>query len=310
MTNILYAGNPAQYDAFKKHLTPLCTAQGISLNWLDMDAPKADVDYILYAPNGPIKDLSDYPNVKLIQSLWAGVEKLLATQTVTTPVARMVETGLTQGMADYVMGHVLRHHLGTDSYSFAKAGDWDETPPPVSSDRTVGILGIGELGMYCARKLAQFGFPTIGWSRSQKTDDLVECHSGADGLIHVLSQSDILILLLPDTADTKHIIDAHSIATMKDGASIINPGRGPLIDDDALLAALGNGKISAATLDVFDVEPLPVDHPYWAHPKVLVTPHIASATRTKSSCETIAQNIARGEAGQPFLHLVDLNAGY
>lgn len=311
MIRILYAGSDEQRDAYQTHLGKQLADMGINADISTTTDDPAGVDYILYAPSGPIRDLSPFANAKLVQSLWAGVETIIANETLTQPLARMVEGGMSQGMADYVMGHILRHHLGTDHFTNAKAGNWDENRiPPLASERRVCFLGLGELGMYCAAKAAEFGFNVCGWSRSAKSHPLVECFSGADGLTHALAQADIVVLLLPDTAATENTLNAETLAAMKPGASIINPGRGPLIDDDALITALDSGQISQATLDVFRVEPLPADHPYWAHPKVLVTPHIASATRVNSAVEMVAENIARGEAGKPFLHLVDRGAGY
>ena len=136
------------------------------------------------------------------------------------------------------------------------------------------------------------------------------CHHGDAGLRDVLARSDILVLLLPLTSATENVLNAKMLALMPRGAILLNPGRGPLIDDDALLAALGTGQIAQATLDVFRTEPLPADHPYWAHPQVTVTPHIASETRPQTASTVIAQNIRRAESGQPLLHLVDRSAGY
>jgi glyoxylate/hydroxypyruvate reductase A len=133
---------------------------------------------------------------------------------------------------------------------------------------------------------------------------------GEAGLTEALTGAQVVILLLPSTPATENTLNADRLALLAKGAFIINPGRGPLIDDDALLAALDNDQIGHATLDVFRVEPLPTDHPYWAHPKVTVTPHIASTTRPDTAAQIIAQNIKRGEDGLPFLHLVDRNAGY
>jgi glyoxylate/hydroxypyruvate reductase A len=190
-------------------------------------------------------------------------------------------------------------------------GEWrNDTAAPLARNRTVGFLGIGALGMYCAHAVAKQGFKVVGWSRTLKSDEVVECYAGSDGLRDVLGQSDTLVLLMPDTPETVNMINADTIKQMKDGATIINPGRGPLIDDAALLAGLDSGKLSGATLDVFRKEPLPAGDPYWTHPKVLVTPHIASETRLETSAAVVVENIIRGENGQPFLHLVDRIAGY
>jgi len=311
MINILYAGRADQWEEYEPALRKSLDASDLEYN-LSYDAEDPEsIDYIVYAPNGPLTDFTPFTNVKLVQNLWAGVEVPTANKTLTQPLARMVEPGLTLGMADYVMGHVLRHHLDSDTFAKAAAGEWLEGhTPPLAQDRRVGILGVGELGMFCGRKLADFGFQVSGWSRTLKRDDQVECFSGPDGLNTVLETSEILLLLLPNTEQTHHLINENSLTKMRDGVAIINPGRGPLIDDTALLAALDSGKVSGATLDVFATEPLPQNHPYWTHPNVLVTPHIASVTRTNTACDVVAENIALGEAGKPFKFLVDKQAGY
>lgn len=182
--------------------------------------------------------------------------------------------------------------------------------PPLARNRTVGVLGLGELGAASARALAGLNFRVTGWSRSRKQLDGIECLWGEEGLRAVLSRSEILVLLLPLTPATETVIDAEAIARLPQGAVILNPGRGALIDDPALLAALDSGHLAHATLDVFREEPLPPDHPFWAHPKVTVTPHVASETRAPGAARVIAENVRRGEAGAPFLHVVDRAAAY
>jgi glyoxylate/hydroxypyruvate reductase A len=308
--NVLFAAHEkrwAQYEA------PLRTAlDAIDVDYaLATDMPPAEVDYIVYAPNSPVQDFTPYTRLKAVLNLWAGVEDAVGNQTLKVPYARMVDDeGLTQGMVEWVTGHTLRHHLGMDTHIVSPDHAWVPDAPPVSADRPVGILGLGELGSACGQALARLGFPVSGWARSQKRIDGITCHTGTEGLHNVLRQSQILILLLPSTPATENTLNAETLALLPKGAFIINPGRGPLIDDDALLAALDSGHIAHATLDVFRVEPLPQDHPFWAHPRVTVTPHIASETRAPSASRAIAENIRRGEAGEPFLHLVDRDAGY
>ena len=285
---------------------------GLDLELVQTAPDPTAVDYMIYAPEED-DDLSVYTNLRLIQSLWAGPEKLLANPTLTQPVSRMVEPGMTRGMVEYVLGHVLRHHLQTDTYAAARPGEWlwhGGLTQPLAKDRVVGVLGVGELGMACAHALHQTGFPTLGWSRTLKSDPDIACFAGDEGLQEVLGRADILVLLVPLTPQTENLINAQTIAAMKDGAAIINPGRGPLIVDDALLAALDAGKLSGATLDVFDVEPLLADHRYWTHPKVLVTPHIASETRIETAAAVVAENIRRDMAGEPVLHLIDRSRSY
>jgi glyoxylate/hydroxypyruvate reductase A len=310
-TRILFAGTDAAWPAYQPLLEDQFEKAGLEIDLGQSTHDPETVDYIIYAPNGPVQDLGPFINAKLVQSLWAGVEIVLQNPTLTHPLARMVDVGMSQGMAAYVTGHVLRHHLETPRFAAAQPGDWqEETGPPLPQNRKVGVLGIGELGLYCARELAKVGFDVLGWSRSQKEDDMVSCHAGDAGLRHVLEVSDILVLLLPQTDATNNILNEERIGWMKTGATIINPGRGPLIDDDALIDALKTGKISQATLDVFRTEPLPAEHPYWHLPNVLVTPHVASETRVETSASVVVENILRGERGDPFLHLVDRSAGY
>ncbi|MCG6901564.1 MAG: NAD(P)-binding domain-containing protein, partial [Rhodobacter sp.] len=187
---------------------------------------------------------------------------------------------------------------------------WRPKAPPLARNRTVGILGLGELGSACARALTALNFNVIGYSRTPKAIPGVMCQSGPEGLQATLAVAEILVLLLPLTESTTNLLNAETLARMPRGAVIINPGRGPLIDDDALLGALDDGQIGHATLDVFHHEPLPQDHPFWAHPDVTVTPHIASETRTETATQVVVENIRRSEAGQPLLHLVDRTAGY
>ena len=213
-------------------------------------------------------------------------------------------------MVEWVTGHVLRHHLGMDAHINARPGEWDPVAPPLSRDRRVTILGLGELGAACGQALGALGFPVSGWSRTAKSVPGITCFHGDAGLTQALERADVLVLLLPNTPQTQNTLNTDTLAMLPRGAFVLNPGRGPLIDDDALLAALDAGQVAHATLDVFRTEPLPVDHAYWHHPNVTVTPHIAAATRTDSASEVVAENLRRAETGAPLLHLVDRSRGY
>lgn len=308
---ILFNARDDQREDYENAVKPALAAKGIKAEFVDQSVDPKTVSYILHAPNGPVQDLSPYSNVKLVQSLWAGVEKALENETLTQPLARMVEDGMSQGMADYVLGHILRHHLGTDFFATQSPGEWhEERIPPLSSERVIGFLGFGALGKYCAEKTYDFGFQVSGWSKNPKSHDAIDCYHGQDGLKTILAKSDIIVLLMPDTSETRHIINADTLSWMKKGGFVINPGRGPLINDEALIEMLDSEHLAGATLDVFDTEPLPKSHPFWTHPKILVTPHVASATRAITSAKLVAENIARCEAGDDILHLVDRQAGY
>ena len=244
-------------------------------------------------------------------SLWAGVETVVDNPTLTQPLCRLVDNSLTSGMVEWVTGHSLRHHLGIDAHITKQDGIWrDSIFPPVAKHRPVTILGIGALGAACGQALHNLGFPVPGWSRSAKDIPNIRCLHGQEGLIKALTGAEIVILLLPQTPETENILNRDTLALLARGAFIINPGRGPLIDDDALIDALDSGQVAHATLDVFRTEPLPSANPFWAHPQVTVTPHIASTTRPETAAEVIAENIARGEAGDPFLYVADRSLGY
>ncbi|MEC7764518.1 MAG: glyoxylate/hydroxypyruvate reductase A [Pseudomonadota bacterium] len=291
------------------HLDAALSDVGITAQIATNHTP-GEVDYVIYAPGKGAADLTDYTATKAVLGLWAGVENIIANETLTQPYARMVDTGLTEGMVEWVTGHVLRHHLGLDQHITRTEPNWVHAAPPLARSRKVAVLGLGELGAACARALSALNFVVAGWSRSPKSIPNVACFHGEAGLDEVLRNAEIVVLLVPSTPDTENTLDARTLALMPEGAVILNPGRGALIDDEALLAALDTGQIGHATLDVFRIEPLPVDHPYWAHPRVTVTPHIASETRPETASRVVAENIRRVEAGKPLLNEVDKRRGY
>jgi glyoxylate/hydroxypyruvate reductase A len=309
MINILFAAQPDQFPLYKDHLTHFLKKKNIPA-YLSMELPPEIVDYIVYAPNSIITDLSSYTCCKAVLNLWAGVEKIVGNKTLTQPLCRMVDSGLQQGMIEWVAGHTLRYHLGMDKHLINPNKIWKNDPPPLAQDRSISILGLGVLGTACAKSLSQLGFKVNGWSTSPKKIPNVQTYHGNSNLKTVLNLADILILLLPDTPNTQNIINTETLSYLHKGSVLINPGRGPLIDDDALISALTSGRLSAACLDVFRSEPLPPNHPYWLMPNVTVTPHIASGTRAATAAEVIVENIVRGESGMPFLYLVDREAGY
>jgi len=307
----LFADRAANWARYEDVLHKAFAEKGLDVNLVrDTDAPE-NVDYVIYAPTGPISDFAPFTNLKAVLSLWAGVEKIEGNHSIKVPLCRMVDEGLSEGMREWVTGHILRHHLGMDAHILGQDGVWrNDVVPPLARNRTVGFLGLGELGLSCADAASILGFQVKGWSRRLKNIEGIETFADAEGLRDILTTSDIIVLLLPDTAETQNILDRDSLNLLPDGAFIINPGRGTLIDDNALLEALDSGKVAHATLDVFREEPLPEANPYWAHPRVTVTPHIASETRPETASQTIAENIRRGEAGEPFIHVVDRTAGY
>ncbi|WP_319825699.1 glyoxylate/hydroxypyruvate reductase A [Thalassovita sp.] len=309
MLNVLFAAHPSRWPIYRVPLQDAFAKTALKVDLRTEFAPE-QVDYIVYAPNSSLTDFTPYTRCKAVLSLWAGVENIVCNQTLTQPLTRMVDHGLTQGMSEWVCGHVLRYHLNIDHFLAHQAGDWVPLVPPLAGDRKVTILGLGELGTACARALAGLGFDVTGWSRTAKQVQDIRCLHSDDGLTQALTGAEIVVLLLPNTPATQNTLNETTLALLAPGAAILNPGRGALIDDDALLAALETGQVGHATLDVFRVEPLPKGHPYWAHPRVTVTPHIAAETRPETASRIVAENIRRNEAGAPMRFLVDRSQGY
>lgn len=304
---------PAEQTAWREVLARQIDESGLALSLLAENADPADVDYLVYNVDSGIRDFSAYPKLRAILNTWAGVEAVVGhiDWPAHIPFTRMVEPGMTQGMAEYFTGHVMRYHLDIDRFvTDSAAGRWEKWSPPLTSMRTVGVLGLGELGQATSAMLTGLGFNVVGWSRSAKEVPGVTCLHGPDGLTETLSKAEILVVILPLTADTRDVLNAETLAQMPKGACIINAGRGPLIDDDALLAALAAGQIRHATLDVFRAEPLPQDHGFWRNPSVTVTPHIASITRADTACAAILDQIRLDLDGKPLQHVVDRERGY
>lgn len=306
-----FAAGADRWDAYRAPLMRAFARAALSVDLVQGAPDPAQVDYIIYAPGSPLQDFRPYVNTRAVLNIWAGVERVVINPTLTQPLCRMVDPALTEGMVEWVTGQVLRHHLRLDTFILNQDGVWrHDQVPPLARQRPVAMLGLGALGQACVRALGGLGFPVTGWSRGQKDIDGITSVSGPDGLRRVLSEAQIVVLLLPLTAETESLLDAEKLGWLRPNAVVINPGRGGLIDDDALLAALDQGRVGHATLDVFRTEPLPADHPFWAHPRVTVTPHIAAETRPDTAAEVIAENIRRGETGEPFLYLVERGRGY
>lgn len=308
---LLFAAPADDWADYAGPLAAALVAEGIAAEALTQTARPEAVDYLIYAPGGPVSDFTPFTGAKAVLSLWAGVERIVVNPTLTQPLVRMVDPeGLTEGMVEWVTGHVLRHHLGMDRYIANPAHAWDPVVPKLARDRVVTVLGLGELGGACAAALAGLNFSVRGWSRRPKAVAGIACHDGAAGLASALAGAEIVVLLLPLTDETTNLLDAGRLALLAPGAAVLNPGRGALIDDAALLEALDSGQVGHATLDVFRTEPLPRAHPFWSHPRVTVTPHIAAATRPASAARRIAASIRAAEDGKPLANLVDRAAGY
>jgi len=279
--------------------------------WPDIGTPD-DIDAALvWRPEpGSLKSL---PNLKVIINLGAGVDAILEDSTWPrdVPLVRMIDPSLTRHMTEFIVHRVLHFHRKFHVYDkFQASRTWKELPQDDTLTKRVGILGLGELGADAARLLVPFGFKMAGWSRSEKKMDGVESFSGKEGLVPFLNRTDILVCLLPLTPQTEGIINAETLHHLPADSYIINAARGGHVVENDLLDALDSGHIAGAALDVFHNEPLPEDSPFWAHPKVLLTPHIASLSVPASAAKDIARTIRRMRNGDALDNLVDLEAGY
>jgi glyoxylate/hydroxypyruvate reductase len=252
--------------------------------------------------------LATLPNLKLIASLGAGVDHILEDPSVPrrVPLMRLVDPHMVAAMSEYVLAQVLRlHRQELDYLGQQRDIIWKELRQPNAGERRVGILGLGQFGADAAIKLRALGFDVAGWSRSPKTIDGIASFHGDSGFAPFLARSEIVVCLLPLTAATESILNARTFSLMPRGGMIVNVGRGGHLAEDDLLTALDSGQIGGAVLDVFRSEPLPPDHPFWRHKRIVVTPHVAAATNPPTAAVIVADNVKRLRAGLPLLHLVD-----
>lgn len=253
------------------------------------------------------------PNLGAVSSLGAGVEVLLAHPEIPThvPVVRVVDPNLTGKMTEYVVLHVLRQHRDLDRIiAQQRAGTWIRFPTRDTARTTVGFLGLGTLGRHAAAQLKALGFRVRGWTRAPRDVDGVEVFHGRAMLAAFLGGCDHLVCLLPQTPETKGIVDAALLAGLPRGAHFINAGRGGQVVEPDLLDALDSGHLASATLDVFGTEPLPASHRFWTHPRVTITPHNAADSSPESVAPQMLENYRRLIAGQPLLNQVDRARGY
>ena len=272
-------------------------------------SPNTPVDIALVAapPAGTLERLK---HVKLIQSLCMGVEKLLADPALPkgVPLARLIDPGMVAAMSETVLAYVLdwhRHHYRYRDYQ--RRIHWRRHRQYLASDRTVGLLGLGELGNDAAKKLLALGFKVAGFSRRPKNLNKVSCFTDLEAMLPL---TDALVCLLPLTPHTRGILNAKTFSLLKKHACVINLARGGHLVVKDLLAALDSGHLAHAYLDVLDTEPLPADDPLWRHPGVTITPHSAALTEPRTAIPKIVENVERVRRGERPLHLVDLAAGY
>ena len=257
--------------------------------------------------------LASFRNLKLIVSLGMGVDHLLADDRLPegVPITRIMDEGLVGQMSEYALYWGLWHHRDIEKYAASqRARQWKPEEFVDTIHRHVGVMGLGTIGQDTARKFAALGFPTAGWSRTEKSLPGVVTFHGPDGLTKFLGRTNILVNVLPLTRETRAIMDEKLFAALPKGAFVINMGRGGHVVDDDLLAALDSGHVSGAALDVFNVEPLPPEHPYWGHPKVHITPHMAGYTNPRTASPGVIENIRALRAGRPLKNTVDAKTGY
>jgi glyoxylate/hydroxypyruvate reductase A len=257
--------------------------------------------------------LKRYRRLRLVSSLGAGIDHLLRDPDFPAgvPFVRLVDPTLTRGMVEYALAATLRYHRQMVEYAgFQAQAQWHPLPAPTTSKRRVGVAGVGEIGGAVARAVAGLGFDVAGWSRRAKADLPFPVFAGADGWKPFLARTDILICVLPLTDATRGLLDAACFAALPQGAFVVNIARGKHLNAADLLSALDSFRLAHATLDVTDPEPLPPDHPLWRHPRVTLTPHIASLTDPHTAAPQVVANIRNCLSGKPLANVVDRANGY
>ena len=305
---IIYPGHDARaWISALKELAPQLQVEV----WPEIENDSA-VEFVL-CWNQPPGSLQSFANLKGISSLGAGVNHLLndASRPAGVPIARLVDSDLQQSMAEYVLLGALDHIRQFSVYQQQQlCRTWQPLESIRSSDIGLGIMGIGSIGAYVGRKLQDVGFRVHGWCRTPKQLDGIDVFCGGAAFGEFLGKADILVCLLPLTAETAGILNARTFAQLPPAAYLINVARGRHLVEQDLLAALAAGRLAGALLDVFSEEPLPVQHPFWTHAKIRLTPHVASRTNPRSAASQVIDNYQRALAGRPLLNQVDPERGY
>jgi len=269
-----------------------------------------DIDYAVVW-NHPEGELLKYPNLKVIASYGAGVDHIFKDKDLPQKITitRLVDDSLTHQMCEYIAGVIQNHRLRLTEYrEYQAAGIW--APKKVRSGNRVCVLGLGQIGQHVAQYLTLIGMTVSGWSQSPKNIDNVTTFHGQETLMQALGDADYIVCLLPLTPKTEDILNAELFNKLKKGAYLINAGRGGHLNENDLLDALYQEKLSGACLDVFRTEPLPDDHPFWRHPKISLTPHIAGITNMPQAARQLLENYDNMKNNRPFINIVDLQKGY
>ncbi|GHF23218.1 glyoxylate/hydroxypyruvate reductase A [Kordiimonas sediminis] len=312
MTRILFfceRAEAAQWEeAFKKAAPELEFR-----NYPDWGIPD-DGDAIAFVWQATPGLLKKYTNIRAIFSLGAGIDHLTSDPDLPThlPIIRMGDDGLKEGMAEFAVWSVLTlHRRLLEVVENQRTANWFQFFAAAAADKRVGIMGYGALGKSAAKALLPFGYQINTWSRSPKeTEEGITHYTGKDSFDAFLANTDYFVCLMPNTPETTDLLNKETFAKMPKGAGIINGGRGNLIVEQDLIEALDSGHLSGAVLDVFKKEPLTEDHPFWAHPKIMITPHIAAITRVDTAVEYVIRNLKRLNDGEKPENLLDLNRGY
>lgn len=269
-----------------------------------------DTEVAIVANPDP-EQLKNMPNLKWVQSLWAGVEKLVQTLPDEVAIVRMTDPQLAKTMAGAALTMTLYLHRDLPKYAAQQAdGIWEQHTVTLPEDRKVGILGLGALGRAACETLSQNGFDVLGWSRSPKSIPNVTCYFGEDGLAQLLSVADIVVVLLPLTNETHGLLDKSRLSQMKQGASVINFARAQIINGIALLDALETGHLQRAVLDVFEIEPIPMSDPLWTNKNLTILPHVAAPTNMKTASRIAVDNVSSFLETGRFPQSVDRSKGY
>lgn len=306
---ILYKADEERVHAWRRYFGQ--RDPGIEFRvWPDIGDP-AEIRY-LAVWNAIDKLDEQFPNLEVLFSTGAGVDQFdLSAIPERITIVRLIDPAIVAGMREYVSFAVLAVHRKILDYRIAQAQRlWQPLVAEQASDISVGVMGIGSLGLAVLDALAVFGYSLRAWSRSQHKVDNVECFAGDNELHAFASRCDILVCLLPLTSNTKGILCRELFEAMPKGSSVINVGRGGHLQEDDLLWALAERHISTAVLDVTNVEPLTKDHPFWDHSRILLTPHIASMTGYDSAAAALLENVQRHERGERMVGTVDRSLGY